>query len=73
MKKRILGVVFTATLFLSVSFAFSTTEQVDAMQQITAINSISGSDKGDLYGNSSGTRYCCKASNYKECGAKACK
>jgi len=72
MKKRVLGVAFGAALIFGGSFAFSTTEEV-AAQQIIAIDSIGGgSDKGDLYGNSSGTKYCCKASDYKECGASAC-
>lgn len=67
MKKKVLAIAFGLAILFSGSAIFKTQEA----EAVVAI-SFMGGDKGDLYGNSSGTKYCCKASDYKDCGASPC-
>tara|TARA_R110002033_G_C3897081_1_gene239720 strand:- start:14852 stop:15070 length:219 start_codon:yes stop_codon:yes gene_type:complete len=71
MKKKFLGLSMITLLFVGVISLGTTQDAVAQVNHLTQAISQEGS-KGDLYGNAEGTKYCCKASEYKECGASAC-
>jgi hypothetical protein len=67
MKAKIFGLIAVALLFVGM-ISLATTQDVVAQAVLTQ----EGDDKGTLYGNAEGTKYCCKASDDKKCGAAAC-
>jgi hypothetical protein len=76
MKKNILRVALVAAFALIAGYTVYTSQKsVDlsalALDNVEALANENGSDKGTLYGNSAGTRFCC-CSGSNDCGAAKC-
>jgi hypothetical protein len=76
MKKKIMSIAFVAAIAVAAAWNFSQSSNETvlsdvALSNIEALASGEGGGRGTLYGNSSGTRFCCCPGN-NSCGAASC-
>lgn len=70
--KKIKAITASLVMVFGILTLALSSQEVEAQQ---SVNEFQNADttKGDLYGNAQGTKYCCKQSHDRDCGAAYCK
>lgn len=69
--KKIKAITVSLIMLVGILTLALSGQEAEAKQIENAITA--NTTKGDLYGNAEGTRYCCKQSHDRDCGAAYCK
>jgi len=72
--KKIKAITASLIMLVGIFVLALSIQEVEA-QQLQSVNEFQNADttKGDLYGNAQGTKFCCKQSHDRDCGAAYCK